>query len=234
MARVLLILLAMTFAVPSTAQKDTLRDYVVLFSDKEYEVRRYPKLLLASVTVTGTRRRAMGLGLRLLTDYVARENERRQLIDMQSSTRRQPTRDWARSGKPLFMIGPVLQTRVGADQWTISFVMPDEYVIETIPRPCDPRVTLHEVAGAPRATHSFGGVPNRGVLARKTAALLGYIANIGEEPIGGPRYAFYDPPWTIPYPRRSEVWFEITDPYDEAPVSVDVPRTKGGAHCVWQ
>jgi hypothetical protein len=42
--------------------------------------------------------------------------------------------------------------------------------------------------------------------------LMKQVATLGLTPVGAPVFAFYDPPWTLPFFRRNEVMVELAQP----------------------
>jgi hypothetical protein len=49
-------------------------------------------------------------------------------------------------------------------------------------------------------------------LKRHTEELEAYLRKQGLTPLSAPNYAFYNPPWTLPFLRRNEVLIEIAGP----------------------
>ena len=55
----------------------------------------------------------------------------------------------------------------------------------------------------------FSGIPNQETLDQKTQKLQQYAQTNGLQLVGEPSYAFYNPPWTLPWMRRNEVLWQI-------------------------
>ena len=55
----------------------------------------------------------------------------------------------------------------------------------------------------------FSGLPNNGKLRKQVARLEMLISKKELNTISVPAYAFYNPPWTLPFLRRNEVLIEI-------------------------
>jgi len=60
-----------------------------------------------------------------------------------------------KQGKPIAMTAPVTSTKVG-DMYTVSFFMPSEYTLETLPKPNNNRITISEQPQVTRYVHKFG------------------------------------------------------------------------------
>ena len=94
-------------------------------------------------------------------------------------------------------------------RWTVAFIMPSEWTMETLPEPMNDDVTLREQPARRMAVYQFSGMMNDARAQRGREALDAYLQERGLGPLSAPTYASYDPPW-IPGPfRRNEVWVEI-------------------------
>ena len=57
----------------------------------------------------------------------------------------------------------------------------------------------------------FSGTHSKGNIAKHKKQLIQYIEENQIQTIGTPKYAFYNPPWTLPFMRRNEIMIEIDD-----------------------
>ena len=55
----------------------------------------------------------------------------------------------------------------------------------------------------------FSGMAEEDSLRRHTHELKAYLHSKNLEPLAAPTYAFYNPPWTLPWLRRNEIMIEI-------------------------
>ena len=106
------------------------------------------------------------------------------------------------------MTAPVSQ-KSSPDGWVISFTMPAEYTMASLPRPVDPAIRLVEKPARRMAVVKFSGLAGEGRMQTKKRELLDMVAKSGLAPVGDPLFAFYDPPWTLPFLRRNEVMVEV-------------------------
>jgi hypothetical protein len=169
----------------------------------DFEVREYPPLLAAEVSVPGDRDAAGNAGFRLLAGYIFGGNQRRQSIAMTA-----PVVMEASGGEKIAMTAPVTQTGQG-DAWIVRFMMPAGYTLETLPTPDDARVHLLALPAARLAVVRFSGLARPAQVEERTAALNGFIAAHRLHPLGPPSLARYNPPWTLWFLRRNEVWVPI-------------------------
>lgn len=174
----------------------------VLLKDGKYEIRQYEPTIVAEVEISGDMRRAGNSGFRPLADFIFGNNTARSKIDMTAPVTR------VKSEK-IAMTAPVTRTLNDNDTWTVAFVMPDEWTMDTLPLPNNPEVRVREVPGELMATVKFSGAGRERTFEKKEAALRAWILEHGHEAIGPPRYAGYNAPF-VPGPfRRNEVMIPI-------------------------
>lgn len=171
-----------------------------------FEVRSYPALVAAQVSVTGTRDEASNAGFKLLAGYIFGGNTRKQSIAMTA-----PVVQAQASSEKIAMTAPVMQSSVPgqAGSWTVRFIMPSEYTMETLPTPNDPKVLLMPVAPERFAVVTFSGLAYEDDVAKRTAELNTYIKAHALQPTAPPVLARYNPPWTPWFMRRNEVLIAI-------------------------
>ncbi len=167
-----------------------------------FEVRDYPALVVAEVTVSGDQKEAAGKGFRLLAGYIFGGNKRRQSIAMTAPVAQAPT------SEKIAMTAPVTQTQ-SAGEWVVRFTMPSAYSMETLPEPNDPKVHLRLVLPARFAVLQFSGLARKDDVAAKTAELEKLAGTHHLRAIGPASLSQYDPPWTPWFMRRNEVMIPI-------------------------
>ena len=174
-------------------------------ADGQIEIRRYDTLVVADVSISGDRGSAANRGFRPLADYIFGGNQR---------------------GEKIGMTAPVLQTAEGdvsadrpvdkTERWQVQFIMPEGAALDSLPRPKDRSVTLHEWRPDRVAVLRFSGFNWADKLEEKRQALRAWLDQEGLDPQGPAVFAFYDPPWTPPFLKRNEVMIALRD-NDPAP-----------------
>ena len=182
--------------------------FSVVFKHGEFEVRDYPPLVVAEIAVTGSRTEAAGKGFRLLAGYIFGDNTRRQKIAMTAPVIQSP------AGETIAMTAPVLQTG-GDGTWTIRFIMPRGAMLDTLPRPNNPKVHLHAKAAARVAVVRFSGLARQDDVAAKTLALSRFVTTQRLQATGSASLAQYDPPWTPWFMRRNEMMIPVARAVEE-------------------
>jgi hypothetical protein len=176
-------------------------DYKVLQSEHNIEIRLYEPMIIAEVDVEGKREDAVRDGFRLIADYIFGNNKVQRDISMTAPVQQQESQKIA-------MTAPVQQQSTGRS-WQISFVMPSKYSIESLPQPNNDRVQLKKILSKKFIVIKFSGTNSNKNLAEHEKKLMSYLEDKKFKIIGSPKYAFYSPPWTLPFMRRNEVMLEI-------------------------
>jgi hypothetical protein len=177
--------------------------FTVSLAEGDFEIRDYPGMVVAQVSVTGERKDAANEGFQLLAGYIFGGNTAKQKIAMTA-----PVTQAAAGGENIAMTAPVLQSG-GDGNWVIRFIMPRGSTLETLPQPNNPKVHLQAVAPARMAVVRFSGLARQDTIAAKTDALLGHIKAQQLQAVGLPSLAQYDPPWTLWFLRRNELMIPI-------------------------
>ncbi len=177
--------------------------FKLVLTDGAFEVRDYPALVVAEVTVSGDQKEAAGKGFRVLASYIFGGNKSRKSIEMTAPVSQVPV------SEKIAMTAPVTQTEIGAS-WVVRFTMPKGYSLETLPVPDDPKVKLRTVAPARLAVLTFSGLARADDVAAKTDELKKFAAKHRLRSIGPVSLAQYDPPWTLWFMRRNEVSIPVS------------------------
>ena len=150
-----------------------------------FEVRSYPALVAAQVSVTGTRDEASNAGFKLLAGYIFGGNTRKQSIAMTA-----PVVQAQATSEKIAMTAPVMQSSVPgqAGTWTVRFIMPSQYTMDTLPTPNDPKVQLMPVTPARFAVVTFSGLAYEDDVAQRTAELNTYIKAHALQPTAAQRF----------------------------------------------
>ena len=181
-------------------------DYVVTLSKNNIEIREYKPMITASVRVSGERKEAIRKGFRLVADYIFGNNAISTKIAMTAPVEQ-------RESQKIAMTAPV-QQQLDGQSWEISFVMPKEYSINTLPTPKNSEVTLAEIASKQFVVIKFSGRNTDSNIEQYTTRLEKFALDNSLQTTGSPKYAFYNPPWTLPFLRRNEVMLELTPQLD--------------------
>lgn len=176
-------------------------DYKVIQSEQNIEIRQYEPMIIAEVEVDGKREDAIGDGFRLLADYIFGNNTVQQVISMTAPVQQKENQNIA-------MTAPVQQQSTGKS-WRMSFVMPSKYSMDSLPVPNNNRVRLKGILAKKFVVIEFSGTNSNENVTEHENQLMNYIEANQIKINGSPKYAFYNPPWSLPFLRRNEVMIEI-------------------------
>jgi hypothetical protein len=171
--------------------------------DGEFEVRRYGARVLAETTVHGERDRAASEGFRRLAGYIFGGNKTNAKIAMTAPVGQ------TSQGRKLAMTAPVGQRPGSGASWTVSFTMPQGETLATLPAPNDSRVTLHEAPPARVGVVKFSGRWTEESFTRHAELLRAWLSSRGLTTSGDAEVNRYDPPWTLWFMRRNEIWLRL-------------------------
>jgi SOUL heme-binding protein len=175
--------------------------YQVVKSSGNIEIRDYAPMIVAEVDIPGERRDAIGKGFRIIANYIFGNNSSAQKVPMTAPVTQQDS-------EKIAMTAPVTQQGDG-NTWRVRFIMPSSYTRGTLPKPHNPAVELKEIAAKRYAVIRFSGMAGEDSLKRRTKELNDWVVAKNLSPVSKPIYAFYNPPWTLPFLRRNEVMVEI-------------------------
>lgn len=180
--------------------------YQVLQSEEKFEVRSYAPYIVAKTEVKGEFKKAQNQAFRILAGYIFGANEKKQSISMTAPVMVQGKSDL---GEKIAMTAPVTQTAT-EQGWLMTFMMPSKYKMSELPTPKDSRVQFEEIPAKTFGVVRFSGFSKESLNQEKAQELKSWINKNGfYEIIGDPKYAGYDPPWTIPMFRRNEMMYEV-------------------------
>jgi hypothetical protein len=187
--------------------------YQVLKQSESFELRQYESQLIAEVTVQGSLSEASNKGFRLVADYIFGNNQVSQASSNQSEkiAMTAPVVIEPQSSK-IAMTAPVVVEKKGASeqqQWILYFVMPKSYRMDSLPKPNNPQVQIKEIKNKKVAVIRFSGWVDEDKLADRTAELQTWMKQEQLIAIGDPQLARYNPPWTLPWWRRNEVFIPV-------------------------
>ena len=198
------IFLFMFLGAPAMATEEPV--FTSSLKEGAFELRSYPALVAAQVSVNGTRDEASSAGFKLLAGYIFGGNTRRQSMAMTA-----PVVQSKPGSQTIAMTAPVLQTAApdSPDAWTVQFIMPAGYTLDTLPTPNNAKVQLVALPPARYAVVTFSGMAHEDDVRQETAELTDFMAEHALRAAGVPALARYNPPWTLWFMRRNEVHIPV-------------------------
>lgn len=177
--------------------------YKVLEKKNGYEVRAYEPYVVATVEVDGNQNQALNKGFTLLADYIFGNNTSKQKLAMTT-----PVKEAA--SEKIAMTAPVLeQAGNNTVPHEISFVMPVNSTLETLPKPNNPAVKLRQIPSRKVAVLKYTWITPESRVESKKKQLQELLKKDGVITLGTPEAAFYNPPFSPPFMRRNEILIPI-------------------------
>lgn len=179
-------------------------DYEVLVTEGDVEVRRYKKTLIAQVTVQGEHDLAVKSGFQTLANYIFGDNEERSTIEMTAPVFQQN----AQGNQSIGMTAPLFREQ-NENGWTISFVIPEKFDLNTVPDPVNSNIRLAEMPERKTAVFRYSGNNNEEKMREAEEKLNEWLTSSGLTAKSTIRWAQYDPPFAIPFLKRNEAQIDI-------------------------
>jgi SOUL heme-binding protein len=205
LVRNILLLIALTFTGAAMAIEEP--QFTILEKTPPFELRAYAPMILAEVKVEGNLDEASSQGFRLIAAYIFGQNQVSEKIAMTTPV---VVEGQTPKSAKIAMTSPVT-VESNAGQWTISFVMPSEYTLESLPKPLNPKVQLRQIPAVKRAVIGFTGFYNENKVAERTLELEEWMKTKNLLAASAPKFARYNPPWTLPFMRRNEIMIDVRD-----------------------
>lgn len=182
--------------------------YEVVKKEDDFEVRRYQPMIIAEVLVTGTLSEASNKGFRQVADFIFGNNEDPVKKQAEKIAMTAPVTIEADTSSKIAMTAPVTLEGSGGS-WKLAFVMPSKFTMETLPKPKNPNITIKQMPVQQLAVVTFSGWVDEEKLAAQTTRLNEWMAKNGLKASGSAQLSRYNPPWTLPFWRRNEVWMKL-------------------------
>lgn len=183
--------------------------YTIVEKKLGYEIRRYDSYIIAETEVDGTYDNALNNGFKILADYIFGNN-----IAMTA-----PVSD--QKGIELTMTRPVTEEKIAMtvplldekrnEKHVISFVMPAEYSLETLPRPNNTQIKIKKVESKTVAVLRYGWYPTKERVEKRKSELTELLKRDDIKVVSPVRSALYNAPFSFPLLYRNEVMTDILE-----------------------
>ena len=175
--------------------------YSVIKKHNEIEIRHYPIYIQAEVVIDEKQyKSAIEKGFNILAGYIFGNNVSKQKIEMTSPVQ-------ASQSEKIAMTTPVTVT--GGSNFTVAFIMPSAYTLETLPQPKDSRIHCRLIPARSLAAIRFSGYFRQDTIHKKKQRLNRWLQEQGLETEGDNIVAGYNPPWVPGFLARNEVLVPI-------------------------
>lgn len=176
--------------------------YTLVEKQGAFEIRDYERHFLVETIVDSSLEEAGNMAFRKLFGYISGNNISSNSIKMTA-----PVSQEAR-GTRIAMTAPVGQQSTPAG-WAVSFMMPTNYTLETLPLPTDPTLTIREVPARRMAVLRYTGTWREKNFLTHQEQLDSWVREKGLIANGELVWARYNPPFTPWFLRRNEILIPI-------------------------
>ena len=160
--------------------------YTVLKSYDDFELRQYGSMILAQTVMQSVSyENTSSQGFRTVASYIFGGNE---------------------ENKKIAMTAPVIMEM--GDDTKMSFVMPKEHSMESLPEPSSEEVKILKVSPKKYAVITFPGYANNKKIDKYAKKLLKSIKSEGIETVGNVKFMGYNAPWQV-IGRKNEIAVEV-------------------------
>lgn len=180
----------------------------VLTTEGDFEIRQYQQHIAASVTARGNMDDASSAGFRSIADYIFGNNQNTNTGQSEKISMTAPVS----MRLPSSQVVNQEQLNDDAQQWQVSFFMPAQYQLDTLPTPNNDQVRLENIDAYFAAVIRFSGFTGTTKVEKKLALLQQWIDAQQLTAKGTAHLARYNPPWTLPFLRRNEIIIHIRNP----------------------
>ena len=176
--------------------------YSLVSAENPYEIRTYNEIVIATTSASGDFDTAQDETFERLFDYISGDNQKQENINMTAPVIMKD------QGTEIPMTLPVIMAEKDKI-WSMSFVLPENYTLETAPAPSDPLVKLETIPETKYAVIKFNGVLSVDNFSINKHKLDQWITAKNLKTTGVAMRAGYNPPWTLPPFRRNEVMIPV-------------------------
>lgn len=177
--------------------------YTVLEKEGNFEIRHYEPHIVAETIVEGDFDAVGNEGFRRLFRYISGDNQKKLKISMASPVSQE------KKSEKIPMTAPVNLQKAGG-KWSVTFLMPADYTINTLPEPNDGRIILREIPSRSIAAIKYSGTWSKSRYENHKALLIQMVNRKNLKPAGEYIFARYNPPFMPWFLRRNEVLVPIS------------------------
>ena len=180
-------------------------DFNLILKEDKFEIREYAPKIIAQVEVFGDFDDASSKGFKILADYIFGNNtstDGKARIEMTAPVEMEPLPQKIKMTKPVLTEG-------NDNNWIVSFIMPNEFTLETLPKPNNKSIKILSLPKEKYAVIVFSGLVSESSYLEKEKLLNQFIKEKKLKSSGEIKIARYNPPWTLPFFRRNELMIKV-------------------------
>lgn len=177
-------------------------EYKLVLKDGLKSIRSYSGYVVVKTQQTGDMREKEKESFYKLFNYISGKNKAREKIPMTAPVLQ------AQGSQKIPMTAPVFQ-QAKDKGWEMAFILPKQYSLHNAPVPVDNSLTLDYVDPKLVGVIRYTGEISESRMKSLFAELKLWLEHEGYQAISDFRSARYDPPFTLPLLRRSEIHVDV-------------------------
>ena len=180
-------------------------EFKLILKEDKFEIREYAPKIIAQVEIFGDFDDASSKGFKILADFIFgnnTSNDGSSKIEMTAPVEMEPLSQKINMTKPVLAEG-------SDNNWIVSFIMPNEFTLETLPKPNNKSIKILSLPKEKYAVIVFSGLVRESSYYEKETLLNQFIEEKKLKTSGEIKIARYNPPWTLPFFRRNELMIKV-------------------------
>ena len=180
-------------------------EFKLILKEDKFEIREYAPKIIAQVEIFGDFDDASSKGFKILADFIFGNNtstDGNSKIEMTAPVEMEPLTQKINMTKPVLAEG-------SDNKWIVSFIMPNEFTLETLPQPNNKSIKILSLPKEKYAVIVFSGLVRESSYLEKEKLLNQFIKEKKLKTSGEIKIARYNPPWTLPFFRRNELMLKV-------------------------
>ena len=180
-------------------------EFKLILKEDKFEIREYAPKIIAQVEIFGDFDDASSKGFKILADFIFGNNtstDGNSKIEMTAPVEMEPLTQKINMTKPVLAEG-------SDNNWIVSFIMPNEFTLETLPKPNNKSIKILSLPKEKYAVIVFSGLVSESSYLEKEKLLNQFIKEKKLKSSGEIKIARYNPPWTLPFFRRNELMLKV-------------------------
>ena len=180
-------------------------EYTVIKKFDHFEIRKYGPVIIAETIVAADFEKAGNLAFKILAGYIFGDNKSQSKISMTAPVNQSSSTP---KSEKIDMTSPVNMNKA-SNGYVVSFTMPKEYTLETLPLPNDKRVEIKKIPSRNIAVYSYSGSWSEDRFQEKLQEFKAELKTNLIFTEGEPILARFNSPFMIWFLRRNEIWIEV-------------------------
>lgn len=184
--------------------------FTVDLKAEHYEIRKYSANIVAETKIESEFEDAGNRAFRILASYIFGNNTSKSKIAMAAPVTQKVSNEPISqpTSEKVSMTAPVSQVKTTGG-YLVQFAMPNQYTLDSVPKPNDLRVKIIQVPECKMAVYKYSGSWSQSRFEDNLKEFKSDLAKDKILTIGEPIFARFNSPYQLWFLRRNEIWLQI-------------------------